>query len=93
VLLGGHLAARAAIEQVRTRGARRVVLAVPLAPQESVATMDLVADDFVALQTPRWLLSIGEHYQDFSQTSDDEVTALLRRAAGQTVDRGAGVPA
>jgi putative phosphoribosyl transferase len=69
------------------------VLAVPVAPQESVATMDLVADDFVALQTPRWLLSIGEHYQDFSQTSDDEVTALLRRAASPAVGEAAGVPA
>ncbi len=85
--------ARAAIEQVRRQGARRVVLAVPVAPQESVATMDLVADDVVALQTPRWLLSIGEHYQDFSQTSDDEVMALLRRAARPAVGQAAGVPA
>jgi putative phosphoribosyl transferase len=85
--------ARAAIEQVRRQGARRVVLAVPVAPQDSVATMSLVADDFVALQTPRWLLSIGEHYEDFGQTSDDEVTALLRRAARPAVDEAAAVPA
>jgi len=85
--------AQAAIAQVRRQGARRVVLAVPVAPQESIATMDLVADDFVVLQTPRWFLSIGEHYEDFSQTSDAEVMALLRQAArGPGVRETAGVP-
>jgi putative phosphoribosyl transferase len=73
--------ARAAIEQMRRRGAERVVLAVPVAPEGGAATMRRVADEFVALQTPPWFLSIGEHYEDFSQTSDDEVLALLQRAA------------
>lgn len=73
--------ARAAIELIRRRGASRVVLAVPVAPEDSVATMGRVADEFVVLQRPPGFLSIGEHYEDFRQTSDDEVVASLERAA------------
>ncbi len=73
--------ARAAIAQIRRRGAGRVVLAVPVAPEDIVATMGRVADEFVVLQTPPWFFSIGEHYEDFRQTSDDEVVACLQRPA------------
>ena len=84
--------ARAAIEQIRRRGASRVVLAVPVAPEDSVATMGRVADEFVALQTPTWFLSIGEHYEDFRQTSDDEVVACLQRATKPAIGQVAEVP-
>ncbi|MEX1172358.1 MAG: phosphoribosyltransferase [Chloroflexota bacterium] len=73
--------ARAAIELIRRRRASRVVLAVPVAPEDNVAMMRGVADEVVALQTPTWFLSIGEHYEDFRQTSDDEVVALLEQSA------------
>jgi predicted phosphoribosyltransferase len=85
--------ARAAIAVIRRRGASRVVLAVPVAPADCVATTGRVADEFVVLQTPTWFLSIGEHYEDFRQTSDDEVVALLQRAAKRATGRGAEVPA
>jgi putative phosphoribosyl transferase len=84
--------ARAAIEQIRRRGASRVVLAVPVAPEDSVAAMGRVADEFVALQTPTWFFSIGEHYEDFGQTSDDEVVACLQRAANRAAGEVAQVP-
>jgi len=84
--------ARAAIEQIRRRGARRVILAVPVAPEDSVATMGGVADAFVVLQTPTSFFSIGEHYEDFDQTSDDDVVTLLQRAARQATGYAAGVP-
>lgn len=84
--------ARAAIEQIRRRGASRVVLAVPVAPEDSVATMGRVADEFVVLQTPTWFFSIGEHYEDFRQTSDDEVVAFLQRAAERAIGQAAQVP-
>jgi putative phosphoribosyl transferase len=84
--------ARAAIEQIRRRGASRVVLAVPVAPEDNVATMGRVADELVVLQTPTWFFSIGEHYEDFRQTSDDEVVALLQRAAKRAIGQLAQVP-
>jgi putative phosphoribosyl transferase len=80
--------ARVAIDLIRRRGASRVVLAVPVAPRDSVATMSGLADEFVVLQTPTRFFSIGEHYEDFRPTSDEEVVACLRRLAD-----GSGCPA
>jgi putative phosphoribosyl transferase len=69
--------ARAAIRVLRQREARRIVLAVPVAPPETVTALGVVADAVVALDTPRAFLAIGQCYDDFGQTSDQEVTRLL----------------
>ena len=69
--------ARAGIEVVRRRGAQRVVLAVPVAPADTLAELAELADEVVCLQTPAWFSSIGAYYTDFSQTTDAEVTELL----------------
>jgi putative phosphoribosyl transferase len=69
--------ARAAIGVLRQRGARRIVLAVPVAPPETVTALGGLADEVVALDTPRAFLAIGQRYDDFGQTSDQEVTRLL----------------
>jgi putative phosphoribosyl transferase len=69
--------ARAAIQAVRAYGAKRVVLAVPVAPPETTRLLAAEADDVVVLHAPPSLRSIGEWYVDFGQTPDDEVVALL----------------
>jgi predicted phosphoribosyltransferase len=69
--------ARAAIEVARARGAARVVLAVPVAPPETVAALRADADDVVSVETPSTMAAIGQWYDDFSQTSDAEVVAHL----------------
>ena len=74
--------ARAGIEVVRRRGAQLVVLAVPVAPADTLAELAEVADEVVCLETPRWFSSIGAFYTDFSQTTDAEVTELLAAADG-----------
>ena len=61
-------------------------------PADSVATLGRVVDEVVVLQTPPWLLSIGEHYEDFTQVSDDEVMACLRPNATQVPRGAAEVP-
>jgi putative phosphoribosyl transferase len=76
--------ARAGLEVVRRRGAQRVVLAVPVAPGDTLAELAEVADDVVCLETPAWFSSIGAFYSDFSQTSDAEVTELLAAADGSS---------
>ena len=73
--------ARAAIEAIRRGGARRVILAVPVAPEDSVAAMRGVADEVVVVDTPPRFFAIGDFYEDFAQTSDEEVVSLLERAA------------
>lgn len=74
--------ARAACQVARAQGARRVVLAVPVAPPSTCQALAADADEVICLETPEHFLAIGEWYQDFSQTSDDEVIGLLRQAAG-----------
>jgi predicted phosphoribosyltransferase len=69
--------AEAALRSVAGRGARRVVLAVPVGPPATIARLATVADEVVC-PTPRSdLMSVGEWYDDFAQTTDAEVLALL----------------
>jgi putative phosphoribosyl transferase len=69
--------ARAAIKVLRDRGARRVVLAVPVASPQTVEALGGIADEVVAVQTPELFFAIGQFYADFAQTSDEEVVQLL----------------
>jgi putative phosphoribosyl transferase len=73
--------ARAACAVARAAGAATVVLAVPVAPQGCGAEHWPEVDDFVCLERPAWFHAVGQFYDDFSQTTDDEVAALLRLAA------------
>jgi putative phosphoribosyl transferase len=72
--------ARAACQVTRARGATRVVLAVPVAPASAGAALAGDADEVICLETPEFFNAIGEWYDDFSQTSDEEVVGLLRRS-------------
>lgn len=73
--------ARAACQVARAHGAARVVLAVPVAPAGWTVQMADAADDYVALGTPAAFMAIGQFYEDFTQTSDEEVVACLDRVA------------
>jgi predicted phosphoribosyltransferase len=73
--------ARAAIQVARGHGAQRVVLAVPVAPRETVSELATVADDVVCVASPQPFAAIGQWYEDFRQTSDADVSRLLSAAA------------
>lgn len=77
--------ARAAILGLRQRRARRIVLAVPVAPRDTVEAFRDLADDIVVLTTPRPFLSVGSAYRDFQAATDAEVIAALE--AGRERDR------
>jgi predicted phosphoribosyltransferase len=72
---------RAALDAVRTRGPARVVCAVPVAPPETCAALRKHADEMICLVTPPDMYAVGLWYEDFAQTEDDEVRALLEAAA------------
>jgi predicted phosphoribosyltransferase len=55
-----------------------VVLAVPVAPADTVAWLRTQVDEVVCLSTPVLFSAVGEWYRDFSQTSDEEVLSLLK---------------
>jgi predicted phosphoribosyltransferase/dienelactone hydrolase len=81
--------ARAACQVARAHGASRVVLAVPVAPDDWTSRLGADADELVALETPRSFMSVGQFYRDFSQTTDDEVVRCLARSphrGGRRID-------
>lgn len=68
---------RAAIDVVRTAGARLVVVAAPVAPGSMVETLTRLADDVVIVEIPTVMGSVGQFYRDFRQITDDEVVEAL----------------
>jgi putative phosphoribosyl transferase len=74
---------RAAVEALRRVGPARIVVAVPVAAPEVCAEFEDLADDAVCARTPVPFRAVGLWYDDFSQTTDEEVRALLADAAAQ----------
>ncbi len=72
---------RAALRATRARKPNKLVLAVPVAPTESLAMMRKEADEVVCLEDYEAFGAIGYYYSDFRQTSDEEVIATLARFA------------
>jgi predicted phosphoribosyltransferase len=70
---------RAALRATRQRGPKQLVLAVPVAPTESLAAMRQEADAIVCLEDHEAFGAIGLYYADFSQITDEEVIDTLRR--------------
>jgi putative phosphoribosyl transferase len=70
---------KAALRLLRGKGAKTVVVAVPVGPPETIRELRKLADRVVVLFTPEPFYAIGQFYVDFSQTSDKEVIELLRR--------------
>jgi predicted phosphoribosyltransferase len=71
---------RAAVTALRARGPARIIVAVPLAAPQTRDAFRSIADDIVCVRTPEPFHAVGLWYEDFSQTSDDEVRMLLARA-------------
>jgi len=78
--------AHAAVQIARARGARRILLAVPVAPLETIMELQADVDKVVSLITPSHFTAVGLWYRDFHQTSDREVASLLRQNASGPAD-------
>ena len=72
---------RAAIKAVRARNARRVVVAVAVAPRSTISELQGEADEVVCLEMPEPFWAVGQHYAEFPQVTDAEVIAALARPA------------
>jgi putative phosphoribosyl transferase len=79
---------RAAVAALREERAARVVVAVPIAPPETCDAFRDIVDDIVCARTPEPFYAVGLWYDDFSQTTDDEVRDLLAR----TTPAASGTP-
>jgi putative phosphoribosyl transferase len=69
--------AQAGIETVRRRGARRVVLAVPVAPRDTADWLRGLVDEWVCLATPDPFYAVGNFFEAWPQVTDEEVRTLL----------------
>lgn len=70
---------RAALRATRMRDPKALVLAVPVAPTDSIAALREEADDIVCLEDHTFFGAIGLYYRDFRQISDEEVIDILKR--------------
>lgn len=68
---------KAAIKSVQAEGAIFIIVAVPIAPPDTVQEIQALADEVIVLDTPTYFYAVGQFYEDFSQTEDDEVISLL----------------
>jgi putative phosphoribosyl transferase len=76
---------KAALASVRKRGAKTVVVAVPVGPPSTIMELEREADRVVCLHTPESFYAIGQFYRDFTQTRDEEVTRLLTLSRSKEV--------
>ena len=83
---------RAALQALRRRRPGRLLLAVPVAPADTVARLRAEGDELVCLATPEPFRAVGLHYRDFHQVGDDEVIAALQAAAGGAATSGSPRP-
>ena len=71
---------RAALKGLSRAHPAKLILAVPVAPADTIERLQAEADEVICLMTPEPFYAVGEHYHDFHQTSDREVTTLLDEA-------------
>lgn len=85
--------ARAAIRALRELAPRHLVLAAPVVAAESAPVLRAEVDDLVYVQAPQHFMAVGLWYEQFAQTTDDEVVSLLARARRVVDAGGATMPA
>ena len=69
---------RAAVAALRAQQAARIVVAVPVGARETCDALAREADELVCPNTPAGFHAVGQYYDDFSQTTDDEIRDLLK---------------
>jgi putative phosphoribosyl transferase len=72
---------RAAVKALRQCGAAKIVVAVPVGPPDTCHEIEEQADETICLSTPEFFQAVGQYYEDFSQTTDEDVREALGRAA------------
>jgi putative phosphoribosyl transferase len=77
----------AAVKALRQQQPARIVVAVPIAAPEICEELSEAVDDIVCAVTPQPFYAVGLWYEDFSQTTDEEVRDLLARASEQVTAR------
>ena len=72
---------RAAVAALRQCEPTRIIVAVPVAARSTAEEFKTEVDEFICVHTPANLYAVGQWYEDFTQTTDEEVRELLRAAS------------
>lgn len=72
--------AKAALRALKARNPKRLILAVPVAPPDTLAELQSECDEVICLESPALFYAVGSFYADFTQTADAEVVSLLTEA-------------
>jgi len=79
---------KVAIKAVKQAGAAQIILAVPVAPPSVLASLREEVDEIICLEAPEPFYAVGQFYEIFGQTTDEEVVALLHEARLFPADAG-----
>lgn len=71
---------KAAIQSIKAEGADRIIVAVPVAPQDTYQEIKELVDEIIVLHAPSYFMAVGQFYHTFDQTENDEVVALLQKS-------------
>lgn len=72
----------AAIKSVKNQKAERIIVAVPVAPPDTIEKMEKEVDEIICLYTPPYFNAVGAFYQHFDQTTDEEVIGIIKEVGG-----------
>ena len=70
----------AAIQLIRSEGPKKIIVAAPIIPPDTMQKLQLDADEVVYLYAPEPFLSVGRHYDEFRQLTDQQVKLQLSEA-------------
>ncbi len=73
------LTVKAAIMSLRRENPGRIILAVPVMPADKVSEFQQLVDDLIVLYAPEFFNAVGQFYQNFSQTTDEEVIEIMEK--------------
>jgi putative phosphoribosyl transferase len=69
---------KAAIQSIKAEGAEEIVVAVPISPPDTIEEIRGMVDEAICLDAPLFFQAVGQFYEDFSPTDDEEVVELMR---------------
>ncbi|SFC48108.1 phosphoribosyltransferase [Clostridium uliginosum] len=69
---------QAAIKSIKKHDAKKIILAVPVAPQDTISLLEKIVDEVICLFIPNEFYAVGSYYKSFEQTTDEEVFNIVR---------------
>jgi putative phosphoribosyl transferase len=72
----------AVVKSVKKQGAKKIILAIPVGPRETIEEFKEIVDEVICLHVPEEFYAVGPHYMDFGQVTDEEVFKIMKELRG-----------